>query len=131
MSTPRPKSLAMAYLVGAFMFGGAVGYASDRAMVKPATRMWFEQPSVVETLDHELQLRPEQRAVFDSVWAWRRSRSSAIMAPIKPALDSARDSARVLMMNTLDSTQQAAFRRLIERQTRAADSAAKARGEQQ
>lgn len=121
----------MAYLVGAFMTGGAVGYAADRAMVKPARRMWFEQPSVVETLDRELSLRPDQRATFDSVWAWRRARSGALMAPIKPALDSTRDSARVLMMNSLDSTQQAAFRRLIERQRRAADSAARARGEQQ
>ena len=121
----------MAYLVGAFMIGGGVGYAADRSMVKPANVMWFEQPRVVETLDRELQLKPDQRTVFDSVWAWRRSRQSAIMAPIKPALDSARDSARVLMMNTLDSAQQTAFRRLIERQQRAADSSAKARGETQ
>jgi|APMI01.1.fsa_nt_gi hypothetical protein len=118
----------MAYLLGAFMFGGAVGYAADRSLVKPPSTIWFEQPSVVETLTHELQLRADQRAVFDSVWAWRRTRSSAIMAPVKPALDSTRDSARVLMMNSLDSNQQAAFRLLIERQQRAADSTARTRG---
>jgi hypothetical protein len=51
------------------------------------------------------------------------------MRDVRPSLDAVRDSARVLLMASLDSTQQAALRRLIDRNQRAADSAARARGE--
>jgi len=80
-----------------------------------------------ETLAQELSLTPAQRTVVGSAWDWRRERSRAILALVRPALDSVRDSARVLMMNTLDAQQQAAFRALIERNRRAMDSAARAR----
>jgi hypothetical protein len=51
------------------------------------------------------------------------------MSTVRPSLDAVRDSARMLMMNTLDSTQKTAFRALLERNQRAADSTARARGE--
>ena len=50
------------------------------------------------------------------------------MAVVRPALDSVRDSARVRMMSVLTEPQRESFRRLIERNQRLADSAAKARG---
>jgi hypothetical protein len=121
----------MLFLAGAFVTGGAVGYAADRAMAKPELASPVPQRDIVEELAVELRLRPDQKIVFDSVWAWRRTQWNSILTPVKPSLDSVRDSARVLMLNTLDSTQQAAFRRLIERNQRASDSTARARGEQQ
>lgn len=45
----------------------------------------------------------------------------------RPMLDSVRDSGRVLMMQTLDSSQQAKFKALIEHNKRTADSVMRTR----
>jgi len=85
----------MLFILGAFLAGGAVGFAAERAVSKPAIPAYDAQ----QELARELALN-----------------------------DAVRDSARVLMMNSFDSTQTAAFRRLIERNQRYADSVARARG---
>lgn len=125
--TPRPKSLAMMFIVGAFVIGGSIGFIAGRGTSSPAAPRPTDERGMRETLAQELSLTPAQRTVVDSAWDWRRERSRAILALVRPALDSVRDSARVLMMNTLDAQQQAAFRALIERNRRAMDSAARAR----
>ena len=126
-TTPRPKSLAMMFILGALLTGSALGFAAARVVSKPVV-MLNDEKSVREELARELQLTAEQKAVVDSAWEWRRARSREIMANVRPALDSVRDSARVLMMTPLDEEQKESFRRLIERNQRMADSAAKARG---
>jgi hypothetical protein len=112
-------------IAGAFLSGGAVGYTAQGAVSKSVPAAYDAQ----EELARELALNESQRGHVDSVWAWRRARSREIMATVRPALDSVRDSARVLIMNSLDSTQIAAFHRMIERNARIADSVARARGE--
>lgn len=92
----------------------SVGYADDQTML--------------DNLGNELSLSSEQRAFVDSVWEWRRKRSMELLSPIRPALDSLRDSARVLMINIFDSSQVAAFHLMLERNRRAADSVARVRG---
>jgi hypothetical protein len=126
-TSPRPKSLAMMFILGAFLTGGAVGFAAERAVSKPVVLL-NDDKSVREELARELQLLPEQKVVVDSAWDWRRARSREIMAVVRPALDSVRDSARVRMMSVLDEEQKETFRKLIERNQRLADSAEKARG---
>lgn len=128
MSTnPRPKSLALMFLLGALLTGSALGFAAGRVVSKPVV-MLNDETSVREELARELKLSPEQTVAIDSAWEWRRARSREIMSAVRPALDSVRDSARVLMLARLDETQQETFRKLIERNQRLADSAAKARG---
>ncbi len=128
MSTnPRPKSLAMMFLLGALLTGSALGFAAGRVASKPVVLLNDEQ-SVREELARELKLSPEQTIALDSAWEWRRARSRDIMSAVRPALDSVRDSARVLMLARLTEAQQETFRKLIERNQRLADSAAKARG---
>jgi hypothetical protein len=128
VTTPRPKSLAMMFILGAFLTGGALGFATDRMMSSPRPDA-FNEAAMVDELARELKLSSAQRVVVDSVWGWRRRQSREIMKTVRPTLDAVRDSARVLMMNSLDDAQKAAFRALIERNQRAADSAARARGE--
>jgi hypothetical protein len=120
--------MAILFLAGAFVTGSAVGYAAERVTRTPEAPKADER-SARQELANELQLTATQQVVFDSAFAWRRARSRDLMAPIRPALDAVRDSARTMMLNSLDSSQQAAFRRLIERNQRTADSIAKARGE--
>ena len=128
MSSSRPKSLAMMFILGAFLTGGAVGFAADRVVSPPRPDV-FNEATMVDELARELKLSSEQRVVIDSVWDWRRKQSREIMKTVRPTLDAVRDSARVLMMNTLDDAQKTAFRALLERNQRTADSAARARGE--
>lgn len=115
----------MMFLLGAFLAGGAVGFAAERAVSKPVVLL-NDDKSVRAELARELRLSPEQMLVVDSAWEWRRARNREIMTAVRPALDSVRDSARVRMMAVFNETQQEAFRRLIERNQRIADSAAKA-----
>lgn len=127
--TPRPKSLALMFILGAFAIGGGVGFVAGRATVPTRAPRSSDERSARDVLAEELALTSAQRMVVDSAWDWRRQRSRDVMAMVRPALDSIRDSARVRMMSVMDSTQQEAFARLIERNRRAMDSAARARGE--
>lgn len=116
----------MMFILGAFLTGGAVGFAAERAVTKPAVAP-NDEKSVREELARELQLTPDQRIVVDSAWDWRRARSREIMAGVRPALDSVRDSARVRMMSVFSEEQKEQFRKIIERNQRIADSIEKAR----
>ncbi len=125
-TTPRPKSLAMMFMLGAFLTGGAVGFAAERAIAKPVV-MLNDEKSVRGELARELRLTAEQKIVVDSAWDWRRARNREIMAVVRPALDSVRDSARVRMMSVFSEEQKDIFRKIIERNQRLADSAERMR----
>jgi hypothetical protein len=124
--SPRPKSLALMFILGALLTGGAVGFVAARAASQPVV-MATDDRAMRAALVRELELTPQQTASVDSAWDWRRARSREIMTVVRPALDSVRDSARVLMMTTLSESQKERFRALIERNQRIADSTAKAR----
>lgn len=129
---PRPKSLAMIFLLGAFLTGSAVGYAVDRALTHPAPVLAqgdraTDEQAMRDELAKELKLSPSQRVIIDSVFDWRKASYREISKLYRPAFDSVRDSARVLMMNTMDSTQISAFKALIEKAKRDADSTNRAR----
>ena len=114
------------FLLGAFLTGSAVGYAADRAVARSVPPQQDEK-SMRDKFAQELSLTTDQRRAIDSVFEWRRARSKEIMQQYRPALDSIRDSARVLMMRELDTTQQSKSKALIERNKRSADSANRAR----
>jgi hypothetical protein len=127
----RSKSVAFAFLLGAFLTGGASGFAAGRTTAperaeKPYTRQYDER-SMRRELARELSLSPAQQAAFDSIFDWRRRRYREVMAPIQPGLDSARDSARTLMVQQLDETQRQAFTDMLDRMRRQSDSARRAR----
>ncbi len=115
------------FLLGAFLTGGAVGFAADRAVTRAKPSRQYDAKAMRDELAQQLSLSTDQRRVIDSIFDWRRARSKEIMQQYQPSLDSARDSARVLMLQALDTAQQTTFRALIERNQRTADSAARAR----
>jgi len=129
VNPPRPKSLALMFLLGAFLTGGAVGFAADRAVTRAQPEKQYDERAGRDSLAQELNLSADQRRVIDSVFDWRRARSREIMQTYRPSLDSIRDSARVLMRAVLDPAQQARFNALIERNQRWTDSVNRARGE--
>ena len=115
------------FLLGAFLTGSAVGYAADRAFASAPPSRQLDEKAMRDKFAQELSLTTDQRRVIDSVFEWRRARSKEIMQQYKPSMDSVRDSARVLMTQVLDTTQQTKFKALIERNRRSADSANRAR----
>ncbi|MCC6244564.1 MAG: hypothetical protein IT353_17100 [Gemmatimonadaceae bacterium] len=129
MSTSaRPKSLAMMFLLGAFLTGGAVGFVADRAVTRSRPEKQYDEKAMRDEFANELSLTADQRRVIDSIFDWRRARSRELMQQYRPSLDSVRDSARVLMRSALDPAQQLKLTELIARNERSADSAARERG---
>lgn len=124
----QSKSLAVMFLLGAFLTGGALGFVADRAVTKRPYAKRYTRGTMREEFARTLSLDEQQRRVIDSIFTWRDARSQEIMQPLQPALDSTRDSARVLINLQLDSTQQRRFKVMIDSIT-ARDSARKARGD--
>lgn len=130
-NTPRQKSLALLFVFGAFLTGGAVGYTVERALSRSAPQEAIDrvpdEQAMRDELAKELNLSPSQRVIIDSAFDWRKAQYRAISQQYRPAADSVRDSARVLMMNAMDATQITAFKALVARNKRVADSTNRAR----
>jgi hypothetical protein len=119
MTRSRGKSVAIAFLLGTFLTGGTLGFAYGRTTgttTKDNSRASreYNYGGMVRELQRDLSLTDAQTAVVDSILKWRRARYSELMLPIQPALDSARDSARVLIMQRLDDTQRQSFQKLLD-----------------
>lgn len=130
MQPSRQRYLAITYLLAAFLLGGVLGYLTGHSGGSAtATRMVDQQKATVDVLGRELSLSGTQRNTIDSIMSWRLDRSREITRVVRPELDAVRDSARNLIINTLDSSQAKAFHEMIERNQRAADSTARSREE--
>lgn len=139
-SSPRPKSVAAMFLLGAFLTGGVVVYAASRTL-GPVTGTVPATPALMrETIKQTLKLSPEQGAKLDAAYDERRAVMDSIRAIDQPAIDSIRaihqpafDSVRVAnhakVMLFLDATQQTAYREMIEKDKKRADSSRKAGGQ--
>lgn len=100
----RPKTQAMVFLLGAVLVGGVLGFTADRALAGPPRRM--NQRFMREQLHKDLGLTPGQVQVVDSILDARNARMREITAPLKPALDAVRDSARAAIRARLTPEQQ-------------------------
>lgn len=99
------------FLIGAFLAGSVVSYAAVR-FSNPTGRA-FTQKDMRDELEQKLHLTPEQSAVMDSAYDWRKVKFDSIMAPHKAAMDSIREQTRARVMQALDSTQKAAYQQMI------------------
>lgn len=97
----RPKSVALAFLVGAFLVGGLLGFTMDRLIVRNQV---CDQGSMRTRLAEDLSLTSQQRAVVDSVLDLRNARMDVVTEPLRPQLDSlmwqARDDIRAILTPT-------------------------------
>lgn len=125
-SYQQSKSLAIVFLVGAFLAGGGVVYAADRAMTKRPYMRQMSKQQFRDAFAAQLGLRPEQRVVVDSIFEWRGKRHQEIRNIIKPAIDSLYDSARVSIMQHLDSTQRVRFQAMLDSSNATRDSVRRA-----
>ena len=140
-SSPRPKSVALTFLLGAFLAGGAVSYAAVHSFGAPAASSPVTTPAQMrDVLEQKLHLSAEQRIKLDEAYRSRRIAFDSIRGIFQPALDSIRalhqpaiDSVRVAnherVMLFLDSSQKATYRQMIEDDKIRADSVKKAGGQ--
>ena len=79
----RPKQQALAFLLGAVLVGGVLGFSADRVFRRDDTSITAKRKALYD----DLKLRPAQRAAMDSLFDARNCRYDAIFQPIQPALD--------------------------------------------
>lgn len=90
------KNLAVMFMLGATLVGGALGFAADRYAVKD--RLCAPKRSESEfrqAFYNDLDLTPEQRSAWDGLLDERSRNMSAARATIRPKQDSIMEEYRV------------------------------------
>jgi Spy/CpxP family protein refolding chaperone len=80
----RPKQQALAFLLGAVLVGGVVGFSADRVFRRDDTSVAAKRKAMYD----DLELQPAQRAALDSLFDARNCKYDSIFNAIRPALDS-------------------------------------------
>lgn len=114
----RSKALALVFLAGTLVVGGAAGFTVDRVFVRDACQKSSDRGSLREELDARLHLTQLQRAQVDSILDKRHRDMSIVLDPVRPRLDSIRVAARGEIFKVLDSRQAPLFQQLIDESQR-------------
>jgi Spy/CpxP family protein refolding chaperone len=99
----RPKQQALAFLLGAVLVGGVVGFSADRAFRHDDASVAAKRKAMYDDLD----LLPAQRAAMDSLFDARNCKYDSIFNAIRPALDSLKLDTRARTNAILSSEQRA------------------------
>jgi hypothetical protein len=86
----RPKQQALAFLLGAVLVGGVVGFSADRVFRRDDMSLAAKRKAMYDDLD----LQPAQRSAMDSLFDARNCKYDSIFNAIRPALDSLRTDTR-------------------------------------
>ena len=97
----RPKQQALAFLLGALLVGGVVGFSADRVFRRDDDSIASRRKAMYDDLD----LAPAQRASLDSLFDARNCQYDAIFRPIQPAIDSLKLATRAHMDRILTAEQ--------------------------
>ena len=120
----QSKQLALMFLLGALLVGGALGFAADRAVVRRQSPRWGDPRAMRTLFSNELALDDQQRS--DVQHGVRRdvgTRFTALLRPVRPQLDSVSDSANARIRLMLKPDQRQKFDALHqEMQAHARDS---------
>ena len=83
----KSKGVALTFLLGAFLAGGALGFTASR-LVSPDKRCRGEASEGWKRMNEELNLTPAQRTAVDSLMEQRRHQMRELYKPLRPQLDS-------------------------------------------
>jgi hypothetical protein len=107
----RTKAQAVFFLLGAVLVGGALGFTADRAMARRDAPK--SDRSSRQQLGDRLELSNEQRKMLDSVLDDRNEKMKALLAPVRPQLDSIRMAARGVIRGRLSAAQQTTWDQVL------------------
>jgi CxxC motif-containing protein (DUF1111 family) len=115
----RPKQQAIAFLLGAVLVGGALGFSADRVFRKDELTPAQRRAAFYE----DIGITSAQQPTLDSILDDRNCRMDSVVRTIQPALDSIKSASRVQMDQLLTPDQHARIeaRRKDEAARHAAD----------
>lgn len=98
------KQLAVMFLLGAFLVGGALGFTADRVWGRDSA---CRDPRSSRALLYDrLELTSDQRIAWDGILDDRHRQFDSLFKPIKPQMDSIRLRARAQMRALLTTPEQ-------------------------
>lgn len=105
------KHLAVAFLLGAVLVGGALGFTADRMMVRDrlAPARWYSARAMRALLARDLDLTPVQRVQLDTILDQKHEQMNEVMKPVRARMDSVDDAARVRIRGILTDDQRRRF----------------------
>lgn len=111
MTTPRStRSLALAFVLGALLVGGVLGFTADRVLGRDdACSRYFTRSELRKRFADRLELTDAQRVKVDSILDTKRVAMDSIQAPIKSAMAAVSDSTTRRIESVLDPKQRATF----------------------
>ena len=84
----KSKGMALLFLPGAFLTGGALGFTASTMMGRDKSGRHGDRGSMSGRVARELDLTPVQRASMDTIMGRRRVQIRELYKPIRPQLDS-------------------------------------------
>ncbi len=99
----RPKQQAIAFLLGAVLVGGALGFSADRVLRSEDLTPAQKRAAFYE----DIGITSAQRPALDSILDDRNCRMDSVVHTIQPALDSIKSASRVQMDRLLTPDQHA------------------------
>lgn len=97
----KSKGMAILFLLGAFLAGGALGFTAGRMLDK--RKAWSPhdgRESMSARIAEELDLTAAQRTLMDSLMTRRREQIREVYRPLRPQLDSLEKVGRVISDST-------------------------------
>ena len=100
------KNLAVMFLLGAMLVGGALGFAADRYVVKERLcAPKLSEGELRQAFYNDLDLSAEQRAAWDALLDERQRSMAAARATIRPKQDSIMENYRLRTTELLTPAQ--------------------------
>lgn len=111
MSTLRStKSLAMAFVLGALLVGGVLGFTAERVFGHDETcANYFTRVEMRKRFAEKLRLSAEQRSKIEAILDRKRAAMDSVLAPVKSQLRAVSDSTTKRIEAVLDDSQRARF----------------------
>lgn len=111
----RSRSLALMFLLGALLVGGALGFTADRVLTSDRCAKSGDNRRSFAWLTEELHLTPGQSAAVDSIVERRHREMRAVITTVRPRMVAVRDTARQQIRRVLNDAQRARFDELLAR----------------
>ena len=117
----RSKSLALAFLLVAFIAGGTLGFAMERVGGSNLFGRGRGENKMLDQFTAELSLTPAQRTAVDSILDERHRRMDALFETIRPQMSAIRDSARKQIALRLTPEQRVKYEQYLATQRQKAE----------
>lgn len=107
------KGLALAFVLGALLVGGVLGFTADRVIGRnDECARRFTRSAMRQRLGDELGLTAVQRMTLDSILDRKHTAIDALHAPLRPSMQAVNDSAQRAIDAMLDDRQREKFARM-------------------